>query len=127
MYRKSQEQEKILQGIGDIWDSGKIHSSDSVNIPYEGKELVSNKRFYWAIQLWGNQGNFKDVNEVSYFDTGLSREDWTAKWIWRPGTIVKNDFVQFRKAFSLENPVRLDKIYISAHNYFRFFVNGEIV
>jgi len=37
---------------GDIWVSGKISSSESANILYEGKKLISNTQYYLKVRVW---------------------------------------------------------------------------
>src|SRR4051812_24658246 len=41
----SSRKEKLDKTEGDIWNSGKINSSRSVNVPYAGKALVSGKQY----------------------------------------------------------------------------------
>src|SRR5947209_2244574 len=42
----------LAQGKGDVWDSGRISASDSVNIPYGGPALRSQRRYFWTVQTW---------------------------------------------------------------------------
>src|SRR5262245_41865709 len=44
--------EKLDKNQADKWDSGKIASSDSVNIAYEGTPLKSRETCYWKVRLW---------------------------------------------------------------------------
>ncbi|MBN2513762.1 MAG: hypothetical protein JXB18_12560 [Sedimentisphaerales bacterium] len=32
---------------GDLWDSGRIASSECIAVPYNGKSLVSGQRVFW--------------------------------------------------------------------------------
>jgi len=36
----------------DIWDSGKIQSSNSLRITYQGKTLESRKQYWWQVKVW---------------------------------------------------------------------------
>lgn len=36
--------------MGDMWNSGKVKSSQSVNISYNGKKLKSDKSYYWKLK-----------------------------------------------------------------------------
>src|SRR4051812_32012655 len=38
----------LRAGQGDIWDSGKTESEESVGIVYQGLLLESRKRYYWG-------------------------------------------------------------------------------
>ena len=35
-----------------VWDSGKVTSSQTVSIPYEGNPLRSGTRYYWKVRVW---------------------------------------------------------------------------
>jgi alpha-L-rhamnosidase len=43
-------------GQGDLWDSGKVASSQSVHVPYAGKELVSAQGCFWKVRVWDQDG-----------------------------------------------------------------------
>src|SRR4030042_3794196 len=44
---------EILDGDkGDIWSSGRIKSSDTIKIEYNGKFLNSSTRYYWKVRIW---------------------------------------------------------------------------
>ena len=71
----------LSAGRADIWDSGRIASSDSINIPYAGPALKSQTRYVWLVRVWDNKG-FRVTSAPASFETGmLSPSDWHAKWI----------------------------------------------
>ena len=78
----SDSEELLFQDRGNMWDSGKCKSEQSILIPYQGKKLESSTKYYWKVRVW-------DVRNVCYwsrvgsFVTGmLSEKDWgNAKWI----------------------------------------------
>src|ERR1041385_3488041 len=39
-------------GKSAIWNSGKVTSTGSVQVPYGGPELASGKRYYWRVRIW---------------------------------------------------------------------------
>ena len=51
-------------------------------------------------------------------------DSWKAKWIWKDYEIQTNDFAYFRKEFEVENDIKSAKVYVSAHNHFKLFING---
>ncbi|MEG9435777.1 family 78 glycoside hydrolase catalytic domain [Edaphobacter sp. HDX4] len=74
----------LAAGKADVWDSGRVTSSESVGIAYAGPELKSRERYYWAVEVW--DGHNKSAHPVgsSWWEMGLLRpEDWTANWIYR--------------------------------------------
>lgn len=73
----------------DVWDSGKVASSDSVLVPYAGPGLKSRTRYYWSVRVWDTAGKASGWSEPSWWETGLSgAKDWTARWIGAPASLV---------------------------------------
>ena len=74
--------EKLLQGDGDLWDSGKIISDRSVNIPYNGSSLESGMECWWRARVWDMNGDPAPWSEPSKWSMGLlNPDDWQAEWI----------------------------------------------
>ncbi len=67
---------------GDLWDSGKVSSDQSVNVDYAGKELASAQACSWKVRVWDQDGQESDWSEVGRWTMGLLKpEDWQAQWI----------------------------------------------
>jgi hypothetical protein len=47
--------ENLAANNGDMWDSGKVSSSDS-NVSYAGTTLAQNQTCYWKVKTWDNHG-----------------------------------------------------------------------
>jgi alpha-L-rhamnosidase len=76
--------EMLSQGKGDIWDSGKQMSSDSVNIAYAGPALKSHQHCFWSVITWDAQGKEERSSETAWWEMGLLQaSDWQASWIRR--------------------------------------------
>ncbi|HTB84851.1 MAG TPA: family 78 glycoside hydrolase catalytic domain, partial [Candidatus Sulfotelmatobacter sp.] len=60
------------------------------------------------------------------FDTGLDQNEWTARYVW-DGTTNQNNFAYFRKAFSITNRPSLAKVYVTAHNDYILYCNGQLL
>ena len=72
----------IAKEEGNIWDSGKVECSRSVNIVYAGKELESCRRYYWRVRWWDKDDNVSPYSCINVFETGFFQdEEWTASWI----------------------------------------------
>jgi len=72
----------IHNNIGDLWDSPKIHSSQSNQIIYNGKNLKSRMECWWKVRVWDNDNNISDWSDANYWSIGLLlKSDWKAKWI----------------------------------------------
>ena len=53
----------------EVWNSGKVSSHQSLNIPYDGMPLLPTTRYQWNLKVW-NQKN-EEMNESSFFETAL--------------------------------------------------------
>jgi hypothetical protein len=142
--------ELLEQDNGNVWDSGKMLSSQSVLTPFAGKPLQSSTAYYWKVQTWDRDGHPSEWSAVQSFATGLlSAADWGgAAWIAlekdrRDEYIVpgltdtrkgldgrKTGFYklpQFRKAFTVQKSVRRAVAYVAGLGHFDCFLNGEKV
>ncbi len=130
--------ENAEQGIGDLWDSGVIESSDMLYIPYEGKQLHSRDIAFWKVYATLTYGkHHKEATTESYvqrFEISLlSPDDWHAHWI---GRDYEDDNVNghtaiaaryLRKEFSLKKDVVKARLYISGLGVYNAFINGKWV
>ena len=67
---------------GDVWDSGKVESDQSVAVRYGGIPLHSVTYYYWKVMLWDKEGRETQWSEVCSFMTGkLTPDSWHGKWI----------------------------------------------
>jgi alpha-L-rhamnosidase len=118
--------ERLAQGKGDVWDSGKADSDRSAGVAFAGAALPANTRLWWKVRVWDRAGIPGPYSEPARFDTGLAQDEWTAKYIW-DGTSNENNFAYFRKIFSLQRKPSLAKVYVTAHNDYMLYLNGELL
>ncbi len=77
------DERSLAPGRADVWDSGRVPSSDSVGIRYSGSPLRAQQRYVWAVRVWDREGKESSWTKSS-FETGLlSNSDWKAQWIMR--------------------------------------------
>lgn len=67
----------------DIWDSGKVDSDASVEVPYGGPDLEGATAYAWQVRVWDGTGQASDWSTPARFETALaSVDDWdAAEWI----------------------------------------------
>jgi len=112
--------ENLLNDVGDVWDSGKVESSNSTNVEYDGKPLESKKTYYWKVRWWDDNGQVSPYSEVATFETGLlTEDDWKAKWI-QGGDLL-------RTQFSVDRKVKRARAYICGLGYYELRINGRRV
>ncbi|GIM97363.1 alpha-L-rhamnosidase [Paractinoplanes toevensis] len=72
----------------DVWDSGQVASGQSVDVPYGGPALASNRTYHWRVRVWDAQGRPSPWSTPARFDTGLfdPATEWQASFIGAPAT-----------------------------------------
>ncbi|MBP1659539.1 MAG: secreted protein, partial [Candidatus Aminicenantes bacterium] len=73
----------LAPGQADVWDSGRLATTDSQFVAYRGKTLASGRAYFWKVGVWGNKGRIPAWSDAARFTTGLAGpEDWSgARWI----------------------------------------------
>ena len=67
---------------GNLWDSGRVASGQSVQVRYDGKALSSEQQCYWKVRVWEAQGKPSAWSKPAGWTMGLLKpSDWHAKWI----------------------------------------------
>lgn len=71
-----------LAGKGDLWDSGKVTSSQSVLVPYAGQPLISGQKVWWRVMTWDQAGAASPWSATATWSMGLlNAQDWHGRWI----------------------------------------------
>src|SRR4051812_10702077 len=63
--------DRLVPGGADVWDTGKVASSASVGVSYDGTALQSMRRYYWTVQVWGTHGGPPSSALPSWWEMGL--------------------------------------------------------
>jgi alpha-L-rhamnosidase len=117
--------EKLMENTGDLWDTEKVRSDQSIHVAYKGKKLESRMPCYWKIRIWDKDGKASNWSEPAEWSMGLlTPDDWKAKWI---GTPEPATAPYFRHPFNVNNMPERATIYIAALGYFELFINGQKV
>jgi alpha-L-rhamnosidase len=134
----------------DVWDSGRVNSSQSAGVTYSGPTLQPMKRYYWRVAVWGKDGSPYPVSDPSWFETGLmDAANWHAKWIGHESIElhnVRNSGAQwisnpevpgynthgdthhdFRMSFNLVKPVQQAVLFTTGEDTVAAWVNGKQV
>ncbi len=114
-----------------LWNSGKISSSQSVNVVYEGPELASKQRVYWQVRVWDNKDKPSAWSEPAYWETGLlNKTDWQAKWITLEEEIKAKQSTPahyYRKTFKTSKKIKTARACVSALGLYELYLNGQKV
>lgn len=78
----SSSEETLARDEGDLWDSGRVESDQSVHVAYAGRPLQSRQSCFWKVRTWDNHGNASKWSKSARWSMGmLAQSDWKASWI----------------------------------------------
>lgn len=140
---------------GNLWDSGKVTSDQSIQVRYAGKPLVSEQECFWKVKVWDEQGKASGWSQPARWSMGLLKaSDWhgkwmgldeparseaakkvlgDAQWIWFPEGQPEKDAPvgtrYFRRAITLpaNRTVKQATLFFTSDNGGEFFINGQRV
>lgn len=119
---------QLDQDAGDLWDSGKVASDESVNIEYQGKKLASRQACYWKVRVWNDLGQVSPWSKPAAFEMGLLEPaDWHGEWIGLGGEDNKYVSPLLRKEFSLKKAVKRARLYAAGIGWSEYYLNGKHV
>ena len=120
--------ENLNANQGDIWNSGKCNTDQSLHIRYLGKELKSNTTYFWKVKVWDMYDNSSRWSDMAYWHTSLfGPSEWKGNWI---AAIDKTDTSRhpaflFRKEFNITKEILNAYAYISGLGYSELYINGK--
>lgn len=69
-------------GAADLWDSGKVATSQTFDVLYAGQPLTSGKKCFWRVRVYDGSANVSAWSDPAQWSMGLlAPSDWTAQWI----------------------------------------------
>ncbi len=140
--------EHLIAENYDIYDSGKVNSSQSINIKLPHRFDSAHTRYYWKVRAWDQSGQVSPYSKVGMWQSGLFEDtDWTAQWISNkfkevsskrtplnvyenPEQYVKEDTaaVYLRKEELVQSAqIEHATAYISGLGYYELMINGSKV
>lgn len=79
------DEEMLEQSRGDIWDSRKVESGQSVSVPYSGSQLKENSAYWWKVRTWDQNATESDYSLPQKFNTGIfsgAERKWPGESHW---------------------------------------------
>ncbi len=125
--------EKLQRDEGDIWNSGKVSSTASIHISYNGKPLLSRMACYWKVKSFTNKGASGWSEPACWSMALLRAPDWKAKWIGYDKPFPWDSVTQwsrlsaryFRKPFQSASAVKKATVYLSGLGLYELYLNGK--
>ena len=134
----------LKQDSGDLWDSGKVESDQSIHLKYAGDALRSWQECFWKVCVWDKDDQRSGWSQPARWSMGLLQSaDWRGKWIGKD-EVVKTNVLQgtdwiwypeekapaetryFRRAIELsgDRAIQSVRLLVAANNRSVVFVNG---
>ena len=145
----------LKQDKGDLWDSGKVASDDSIAIVYAGQPLAGHQRCCWKVKVWDRNGKPSPWSSPALWSMGvLDAREWDAaawigydkprekaapeadfdgaKWIWHAadkGPNKPKGHRLFLTTLALPEGAKVEKaeLLVVADDAFKFTINGRDV
>jgi alpha-L-rhamnosidase len=127
--------EKLDANEGDLWNSEKVDSQQSIHVSYNGSKLKSRMRCFWKVKIQTNVGA-SAWSKPSTFTMGpLYYKDWPKGWIGFdrafPWDNIKTDSRlsarYFRKEFKSTKKVKYATATIIGLGLYELYINGKKV
>lgn len=135
---------------GDLWDTGRVASAQSLHVRYAGLPLQSGQDYYWKLRVWDQRGQPSAFSAPARFSTALlAPDDWQARWIgrgppdeimarmdpfWDEKNLASLKALEpdpraplFRKEFSIDQPLLRARAFICGLGYYELRLNGRKV
>ena len=115
----------------ELWDSGKVESSQMHLIPWGASALSSRDRVLWTVRLWDENDMLGEMSEEATFELGLlSPSDWKSHWITGNYKVDKKKRYPvdcFRKIFAIseKKTVKAARAYMTACGIYEGQLNGD--
>ncbi|MBM4048654.1 MAG: alpha-L-rhamnosidase, partial [Planctomycetes bacterium] len=119
--------ELLARGRGDVWDTGKVKSDQSVHVAYAGRPLASRERVCWKVRTWDGHDAPSPWSAPAVWEMGLlDRGEWVGQWISvAPREGKSSEPCPFvRRGFALSKPVRRARVYVTARGVYELRLNG---
>ncbi len=110
----------------DLWNTGKIISTENHLVPYQGKELASKSLCYWKVRIWDSGDNPSDWSDIAFFSTGLlEKSDWKAQFIGFPVQADNTLSPQLMRTFNIDDFGEKVFLYVNSLGYHEIYINGR--
>ncbi len=118
----------LKEGKADLWDTGKVESSNSVLIPYNGKHINSGFEAFWKVRVYDEKNEVSEWGPVASFIVGLiDKSDWLASYIGYNVEAGFKECPQVYKSFEIENNDLKYFLHVNSLGYHEVYLNGKKV
>lgn len=72
--------ELLSEAGADVWNSGKVESTASINVQYSGKPLKSQQSYVWTVRVWNQSGQVSSWAAGQQFTTGTVTDEYSVPY-----------------------------------------------
>ncbi|HOW70878.1 MAG TPA: glycoside hydrolase family 78 protein [Phycisphaerae bacterium] len=127
---------------GDLWDSGKVMTSQTAQVAYAGKPLQAHQECWWKVRVWDRDGQASSWSKVASWSMGLAAgKPWQARWIgWKPApstapattqpakpAVTQQPLPILRREFEITKPITQARLYVCGLGFNEVRLNGRKV
>ena len=127
------------------WDTGRVASAATEDVPYEGHPLARGGRYSWRVRVWDDDQQVSAWSEPARFEIELDpAEGWRASWIGlgpireefrAPSGDGPSDPMRhalhpppyLRRSFTISQPASSARLYVTALGLYEARLNGARV
>ena len=126
-------QDALDADCGNLWDSGKVESDQSIHVGYQGESLKSGMYCFWKVRVWDKDGEVSQWSEPAVWSMGLlDAADWQAQWIGLRSDEARTDCSRLparmaRREFDVTGKVTRATAHVCGLGLFELYLNGEKV
>ena len=119
--------ELLNENVGDLWDSGKVKSSEQIAINYNGKKLKSGDVAYWKVKTWTLKEGEQSWSKTAHFSVGLlNSSDWQGQFIsFNPMGVRNIQSPLFWKRFNINETNKKYLLHVNSLGYHEVHLNGK--
>lgn len=117
----------LLNSKVNLWSQGKVSSSSSVMVPYNGKPLSPRSLCYWRVRVWNDKGEVSGWSNIARFGIGIIGDDTIqGSYIGLPAGTGNTQTPLLRKKFSVQD-VKTSFLHVNSLGYHEVYINGRKV
>jgi hypothetical protein len=128
-------EKNLARGDGDLWDSGKVDSDETIQILYAGAPLQSSQQVFWKARVWDQDGKISAWSKPASWTMGVLQNSngppssdsgaagWRAKWIGAADTNIPS--LLLRHEFVVKPGLRRALVHICGLGQYELTLNGK--
>jgi hypothetical protein len=115
---------------GDLWDTGKVASDETTQIPYQGQPLASAQKVFWKVAAWDKDGSQSSWSKPAAWTMGLLQpSDWQGRWVGSANTnkTTAPQSLVLRREFTVRPKLRRALVFVCGLGCYEMTLNGQKV